>query len=67
MRSLRGLKPSLVYCSVTGFGQDGPKCQNAAYDFAIQAMGGLDERHRRARRRARRTVRRRSAFPLSIS
>jgi crotonobetainyl-CoA:carnitine CoA-transferase CaiB-like acyl-CoA transferase len=39
--SLRGLKPSLVYCSVTGFGQDGPKCQNAAYDFAIQAMGGL--------------------------
>jgi crotonobetainyl-CoA:carnitine CoA-transferase CaiB-like acyl-CoA transferase len=39
--SLRGLKPSLVYCSVTGFGQDGPRCQNAAYDFAIQAMGGL--------------------------
>jgi crotonobetainyl-CoA:carnitine CoA-transferase CaiB-like acyl-CoA transferase len=39
--SLRGLKPSLVYCSVTGFGQDGPKSQNAAYDFAIQAMGGL--------------------------
>jgi crotonobetainyl-CoA:carnitine CoA-transferase CaiB-like acyl-CoA transferase len=39
--SLRGLKPSLVYCSVTGFGKDGPKRQNAAYDFAIQAMGGL--------------------------
>jgi crotonobetainyl-CoA:carnitine CoA-transferase CaiB-like acyl-CoA transferase len=39
--SLRGLKPSLVYCSVTGFGQDGPRSQNAAYDFAIQAMGGL--------------------------
>jgi len=39
--SLRGLKPALVYCSVTGFGQDGPKSQNAAYDFAIQAMGGL--------------------------
>jgi crotonobetainyl-CoA:carnitine CoA-transferase CaiB-like acyl-CoA transferase len=39
--SLRGLKSSLVYCSVTGFGQDGPKSQNAAYDFAIQAMGGL--------------------------
>ncbi|MEH2611907.1 CaiB/BaiF CoA transferase family protein [Bradyrhizobium sp. AZCC 1693] len=39
--SLRGLKPSLVYCSVTGFGQEGPRSQNAAYDFAIQAMGGL--------------------------
>jgi crotonobetainyl-CoA:carnitine CoA-transferase CaiB-like acyl-CoA transferase len=39
--SLRGLKPSLVYCSVTGFGQGGPRSQNAAYDFAIQAMGGL--------------------------
>src|SRR5437762_2277634 len=39
--SLRRLKPSLVYCSVTGFGQDGPRSQNAAYDFAIQAMGGL--------------------------
>jgi crotonobetainyl-CoA:carnitine CoA-transferase CaiB-like acyl-CoA transferase len=39
--SLRGLKPSLVYCSVTGFGKDGPRSQNAAYDFAIQAMGGL--------------------------
>jgi len=39
--SLRGLTPSLVYCSVTGFGQDGPRSQNAAYDFAIQAMGGL--------------------------
>ena len=39
--SLRGLKPSLVYCSVTGFGQDGPQCQNAAYDFALQAMSGL--------------------------
>jgi crotonobetainyl-CoA:carnitine CoA-transferase CaiB-like acyl-CoA transferase len=39
--SLRAAKPSLIYCSVTGFGQDGPRRDQAAYDFAIQAMGGL--------------------------
>lgn len=39
--SLRAIKPDLVYCSVTGFGQDGPRSEQAAYDFAIQAMGGL--------------------------
>ncbi|PZQ24482.1 MAG: CoA transferase [Sphingopyxis macrogoltabida] len=39
--SLRALKPDLIYCSVTGFGQDGPRRDQAAYDFAIQAMGGL--------------------------
>jgi|EndMetStandDraft_5_1072996.scaffolds.fasta_scaffold06705_3 crotonobetainyl-CoA:carnitine CoA-transferase CaiB-like acyl-CoA transferase len=39
--SLRALNPGLIYCSVTGFGQDGPRRDQAAYDFAIQAMGGL--------------------------
>ena len=39
--SLKELNPRLIYCSVTGFGQDGPKAENAAYDFMIQAMGGL--------------------------
>ncbi|MGG5811041.1 CaiB/BaiF CoA transferase family protein [Falsiroseomonas sp. CW058] len=39
--SLRARKPSLVYCSVTGFGQDGPRAGQAAYDFMIQAMCGL--------------------------
>ncbi len=33
--------PGLVYVSVTGFGQDGPRKNQAAYDFMIQAMGGL--------------------------
>jgi formyl-CoA transferase len=33
--------PHLVYCSVTGFGQTGPYCTRAGYDFVIQAMGGL--------------------------
>jgi crotonobetainyl-CoA:carnitine CoA-transferase CaiB-like acyl-CoA transferase len=39
--SLRALNPRLVYCSVTGYGQDGPYAQAAGYDFAIQATGGL--------------------------
>ncbi|MEO8366595.1 MAG: CaiB/BaiF CoA-transferase family protein [Pseudoxanthomonas sp.] len=33
--------PRLVYCSITGFGQDGPYASRAGYDFAIQGMGGL--------------------------
>ena len=39
--SLRAVTPALICCSVTGFGQDGPRSDQAAYDFAIQAMGGL--------------------------
>jgi crotonobetainyl-CoA:carnitine CoA-transferase CaiB-like acyl-CoA transferase len=39
--SLRTLNPQLVYCSITGFGQDGPYAARAGYDFLIQGMGGL--------------------------
>jgi glutaryl-CoA transferase len=39
--SLKEVNPRLIYCSITGFGQDGPRAENAAYDFMIQAMGGL--------------------------
>ena len=38
---LRAVNDRLIYCSVTGFGQDGPRADQAAYDFAIQAMCGL--------------------------
>jgi len=33
--------PQLVYCSITGFGQNGPYARRAGYDFMIQAMGGI--------------------------
>jgi crotonobetainyl-CoA:carnitine CoA-transferase CaiB-like acyl-CoA transferase len=39
--SLIALKPNLVYCSITGFGQTGPYKDRAGYDYAIQGMGGL--------------------------
>ncbi|WP_095011746.1 CaiB/BaiF CoA transferase family protein [Tsuneonella mangrovi] len=39
--SLRAIKPDLIYCSVTGFGQTGPLKDNGGYDFLIQGMSGL--------------------------
>jgi len=39
--SLAELNPRLVYCSITGFGQDGPYAQRAGYDFIIQGMAGI--------------------------
>ena len=39
--SLRALNPRLIYCSVTGFGQDGPYAERAGYDLMIQAMTGM--------------------------
>ena len=39
--SIRAINPRMVYCSVTGFGQDGPYADRAGYDYAIQGMGGL--------------------------
>ena len=39
--SLREANPGLIYCSITGFGQDGPYAGRAGYDFIIQGMGGI--------------------------
>jgi len=39
--SLRAIKPDIIYCSITGFGQDGPYKDKGGYDFLIQGMSGL--------------------------
>jgi crotonobetainyl-CoA:carnitine CoA-transferase CaiB-like acyl-CoA transferase len=39
--SLSQLNPRLVYCSITGYGQEGPSAHKPGYDFVFQAMGGL--------------------------
>ncbi len=39
--SLKAINPRLIYCSLTGFGQNGPYAQRAGYDFMIQGMGGI--------------------------
>ncbi|MSQ63203.1 MAG: CoA transferase [Betaproteobacteria bacterium] len=40
-KSLKQDNPGLIYCSVTGFGQDGPYAPRPGYDFIFQGMGGL--------------------------
>ena len=40
-KSLKTQNPGLIYCSLTGFGQTGPKSQHTAYDNVIQAFSGL--------------------------
>jgi crotonobetainyl-CoA:carnitine CoA-transferase CaiB-like acyl-CoA transferase len=39
--SLSAVNDGLVYCSITGYGQDGPSAHKPGYDFVFQAMGGL--------------------------
>jgi crotonobetainyl-CoA:carnitine CoA-transferase CaiB-like acyl-CoA transferase len=39
--ALSALNPGLVYCSITGYGQDGPSAHKPGYDFVFQGLGGL--------------------------
>ena len=39
--TLKHINPKLIYCSITGFGQDGPRAEEPGYDFIIQGMSGL--------------------------
>ena len=40
-QALRALKPGLVYCAISGFGQDGPLRDNPAYDQIVQGLSGV--------------------------
>lgn len=39
--ALKAINPQLIYCSISGFGQDGPYADKPGYDYMMQAMGGL--------------------------
>ncbi len=39
--SLKAINPSIVYCSITGYGQTGPSAHKPGYDFIFQGLGGL--------------------------
>lgn len=39
--ALQALRPGLIYCSITGYGADGPYKDRAGYDFMVQAMAGF--------------------------
>ncbi|MFW7342070.1 CaiB/BaiF CoA-transferase family protein [Pollutimonas sp. H1-120] len=39
--SIKQVKPDIIYCSITGFGQDGPYADRPGYDFVFQGMGGM--------------------------
>ena len=51
--ALKAFKRDLIYCAISGFGQDGPLKFNPAYDQIIQGLCGHHERHRRRTRRRR--------------
>jgi formyl-CoA transferase len=38
---LQALNPRLIYCSITGYGRDGPYAGRPGYDFVLQAEGGI--------------------------
>ena len=39
--SIRSINPRIIYCSITGYGQDGPSAHKPGYDFVFQGLGGL--------------------------
>ena len=40
-KSIKKINPKIIYCSITGFGQNGPYASRGGYDYLVQAMGGI--------------------------
>ena len=40
-KSIKKINPNIIYCSITGFGQNGPYASRGGYDYLVQAMGGI--------------------------
>lgn len=40
-KSIKKIKPNIIYCSITGFGQTGPYASRGGYDYLVQALGGI--------------------------
>ena len=40
-KSIKKINPEIIYCSITGFGQNGPYSKRGGYDYLVQAMGGI--------------------------
>ena len=40
-KSIKKINPGIIYCSITGFGQNGPYSKRGGYDYLVQAMGGI--------------------------
>ena len=40
-QDIRPVNPRIIYCSISGFGPDGPYKKRAGYDLAVSALGGL--------------------------
>ena len=40
-KKLKTENPNLIYCAITGFGQDGPLAKNPAYDQIVQGLSGV--------------------------
>ncbi len=39
--NIKKINPGIIYCSITGFGQNGPYAKRGGYDYLVQAMGGI--------------------------
>ena len=41
MAKMKAVNPRIVYCAITGYGQDGPRADEAAHDLNYQAQSGM--------------------------